>query len=735
MLSKYKYTIIISVFLLLAVTISSSSGLFKNINNNIYDYYLELNQTRQKNSRLVLVKIDDKTIKELDGWPIKRTAYVQLLEIIFKNKAQAAGFFLEFSSQVDKKNDELFLKALQRYPTIVLTPFTFNTKKPDTTYWQKLTHSTILSHDVLISDEDEVVRNFIPVLNNVPSFAFALLNTYNNKQFSFKEISNTVYIKQKPFTQANSTLIPVHFKTSQFNFPSYSLVDVLNHKVNGNVFNNKIVLIGLTKERSTAFYKTPFSKNNSISNKIAPIYIQAQIIDAFLNYSLISKLDPVYIFIFLVVYIPIIVKIIKELNIPRQVSIIMAISVLELLLTYAAFKLFHFWISPLYMLVSNLYMLIIITIVSQLKVSRFLDSYLEELEAKTDQQTSSASELSVDSKLHTLKEITSLIEKDRDIFDTVLSSVRSLIVLFNKEGEVIYSNTKSSALSIEALITRIDFKTALNALKTDQKYSCYFKHNNKEFEFILNKAREDLFTGVFNDITEIAQINETKNTIVRMLSHELKTPLTSIMLSCDCLFALNTNEKLENYINRIIGQTDFIREIISDFLELNKIEIAEFELHKTPLNIQDLFDSLTEHFADICESKTIKLNLNYKNLPAPVINADKKYLTIAFKNLIDNALKYSPENTEINIQFGIVESNLQVLFIDQGYGMEQDCIEKLFKKFYRIKNDKTEHIQGTGLGLSFVKKIIELHNGTINVASQPGLGTTFTVSLPANSFL
>lgn len=729
MILKYKYPFITSIIIILAVIMTSYTGVFKNINDNIYDYYLQLNKSNVLNNQVVIVKIDEKTIKKLGSWPIDRHYYSDLLEIIFDNGAKVAGIYLEFSTPIDQAGNDLLLKSLREHPIVTLTPYTFNRSEPDNEYWNEIRANVNLSHDILNVDKNEFVRNFSPVLNQTPSFSLAVLNAYDKKAFNYNKPDNSICLKKQIYDNANRLKSPINYKTPFYQFKSYSLSDILDGNYQKDDFKDRIVLVGLTKERLIPFYKTPLSTKFSFSGKVPPIVIQAQIIDAFLNDRLVNIPDSIYLYIFIIVYIPLLIVILKQHNIVRQVVTLSILSIMEVLLSFIIFTTITYWISPLLFLCSNLYILIITTLITHFKVSNFLDRYIGELSNKKEVSSKDAS---VDNKLLTLKEITSLIEKDRDILDTILNSFKSIIVLFNENGEIIYTNSQNSILPLTMLLKEICFielKTLLEE-KEDKDYRKYFNFNNLEIEFIANKARDNLYTGVFNDITEISQINETKNTIARMLSHELKTPLTSILLSCDAVLGVNKKDRLENYIGRIIDQAEFIKEIIIDFLELNKIEMSEFQLNKSPFNICSLFDTIIKGFIDITESKNIVINTNLDLYPSLEISGDKKYLTIVFKNLIDNAIKYSSPGSEVVINCEELEDTIQISVIDQGFGIEDECLDALFKKFYRIKTSQTEEIQGTGLGLSFVKKIIELHQATINVKSEVNKGSTFIVSLP-----
>lgn len=729
MILKYKHLLITSIIIILAVVVSSYTSLFKNLNDNIYDYYLQLNKSDTTNKQIVIVKIDEKTIKDLGPWPIDRSYYSELAKILFDNGAKVAGIYLEFSSPVGEDSDLTFITSLSKYPIVTLTPYTFNLKQPENEYWGKIKANVILSHDILSINQNEFVRNYSPVLNKTPSFSLAVLNAFNNKDFNYNKSENTVSLKHNIFNKAGQQSLSINFKTPFYDFKTYSLVDVLSGNYNEDAFKDKIVLVGITKERMIPFYKTPFSKKFSFSGKVPPLVIQAQIIDSILNDEYLNTPDTIILYLILVLYIPLLVTVLRKLSILRQIFILFSLSVIEILISFGVFSAITYWISPLLFLCANIYILIITSLITHFKVSNFLDTYIKELTGKKDNLSIDAS---VDNKLVTLKEITSLIEQDRDILDTILNSFKSAIVLFDENGEVVYSNNRVEQLPLNNLLKEVNFSEFKLIVDQDKNkdYRKYFNFNNLEIEFIANKARDNLYAGIFNDITEISQINETKSTIARMLSHELKTPLTSIILCCDVILGIKNKDKLDNYIYRIINQAEFIKEVISEFLELNKIEFAEFQLQKEKILLVDLFTSIIEGFKDLLDNKNITIKDNLDKFSSLQLNGDKKYLIIVFKNLIDNAIKYTNPDTEITIQCEELDNAVQISITDQGFGMQEEDLENLFKKFYRIKTSQTEEIQGTGLGLSFVKKIIDLHNATIDVKSEVNKGTTFIITLP-----
>jgi two-component system phosphate regulon sensor histidine kinase PhoR len=154
--------------------------------------------------------------------------------------------------------------------------------------------------------------------------------------------------------------------------------------------------------------------------------------------------------------------------------------------------------------------------------------------------------------------------------------------------------------------------------------------------------------------------------------------------------------------------------------------------YKEPLRLEELIGRVRELMLPEAEAKGLKLKLHAKR-PIPAVHGDRSNLEGVFTNLVNNAIKYTPEGGEITIRVRGTGKNVGVQVSDTGIGISKENLSRIFDRFYRVKSDKTRQIVGTGLGLSIVKHIVEAHLGTISVESEEGGGSTFTVVLPAGS--
>jgi signal transduction histidine kinase len=216
-----------------------------------------------------------------------------------------------------------------------------------------------------------------------------------------------------------------------------------------------------------------------------------------------------------------------------------------------------------------------------------------------------------------------------------------------------------------------------------------------------------------------------------VLSHELKSPLNAIEGYLKIMEEKQVGENINDYasmIDRSLVRIKGMRNLIIDMLDLTRLESGKKSRHISVVDLNFLAKMAIDTIKPLAIQSNIKLNAEIDDVVN--INADSDEIEIIFNNLLSNAVKYNRENGEINF---IVKRNIkgvEIIVQDSGIGMAKEDIPKLFSEFSRIKTVETRHISGTGLGLSITKKMVELYNGTIEVDSEPNVGTTFKIKLP-----
>lgn len=216
-----------------------------------------------------------------------------------------------------------------------------------------------------------------------------------------------------------------------------------------------------------------------------------------------------------------------------------------------------------------------------------------------------------------------------------------------------------------------------------------------------------------------------------VLSHELKSPLNAIEGYLKIMEEKQVGDNIADYssmIDRSLVRIKGMRNLIIDMLDLTRLESGKKSRKINKVDLNFLAKMAIDTIKPLAIQHNIKINSEIDN--EIIINADSDEIEIILNNLLSNAVKYNRENGEVNFIVKRKESGIEMIVQDNGIGMAEEDIPKLFAEFSRIKTVETRNISGTGLGLSITKKMVELYNGSIKVESKPNVGTTFIVKLP-----
>ncbi|RMF69855.1 MAG: HAMP domain-containing protein [Calditrichaeota bacterium] len=236
---------------------------------------------------------------------------------------------------------------------------------------------------------------------------------------------------------------------------------------------------------------------------------------------------------------------------------------------------------------------------------------------------------------------------------------------------------------------------------------------------------------VLRDITKEKEIDRMKTELVSMVAHELRSPLTCISGFSELLLDPTiTQEQSEEYATIILKESNRLSELINKFLDISKIEAGKSQLRKSPVDMKMLIEKVLDFNAQLADKKSIRVNFEAPK-EVTILNLDRDMMEQAVLNLFSNAVKYSPKGARITVRLREDDSSLIFDVEDTGYGISEKSLPHIFDKFYRITdNEQVRDIMGSGLGLSLVREIVEIHGGSIKVKSMLGKGSTFTVILP-----
>lgn len=235
---------------------------------------------------------------------------------------------------------------------------------------------------------------------------------------------------------------------------------------------------------------------------------------------------------------------------------------------------------------------------------------------------------------------------------------------------------------------------------------------------------------VFHDITEIKKLEQVRKDFVANVSHELKTPITSIKGFTETLLdgAKEDKESLEMFLNIILKESDRLQSLILDLLELSKIEQQGYTLSISEVDVVQLVNDVQQILHKKADEKEIHLLLEGDEKPI-MVEGDPYRLKQVIINLMTNAIAYTLKGGSVKVVLKEGKNSVVMKIVDTGIGIEPDEISRIFERFYRVDKDRSRNSGGTGLGLAIVKHLVEAHKGKISVQSEVNKGTTFTIEL------
>jgi two-component system phosphate regulon sensor histidine kinase PhoR len=238
---------------------------------------------------------------------------------------------------------------------------------------------------------------------------------------------------------------------------------------------------------------------------------------------------------------------------------------------------------------------------------------------------------------------------------------------------------------------------------------------------------------VFHDVTELRRLERTRQDFVANASHELKTPLASIKAFTETLldWALHDESVNVRFLERIDEQATRLNQLILDLLSLARLESGEEAFQHGPLCLVPVLDSCVEAHRARAETKSLGLTFQAGDLGDETqVLADEEAIRQIVDNLIDNAIKYTPEGGSVRVSAFADGNAVSVEVADTGIGIPREDLPRIFERFYRVDKARSRELGGTGLGLSIVKHLIQSIGGQIDVSSRVGSGSTFTIELP-----
>ena len=345
-----------------------------------------------------------------------------------------------------------------------------------------------------------------------------------------------------------------------------------------------------------------------------------------------------------------------------------------------------------------------------------------------------------------LKDKLSEVSTKKNQIETILLHMTDGIIAFNMEGEIILINPAAKKflsispednsfndifrkyeidINMEKIIYLETWTSTEKRFQVDDRYVKVFFAPFKDEE-----DRPDGVIAVIQDITEHVKLDNMQKELVADVSHELKTPITSIMGYADTLLEGGYDaETQEKFLNVIASESRRMARLVTDLLTLSRYDSNKKKTQKESFDLGELVKRCQEKLAIEIKKKQHKVNC-FVTADVPLVYADKYDIERVVLNILTNSIKYTPEGGEIKIYVGFVYNDAYIKIFDNGIGIPEEDLSRIFERFYRVDKARSREMGGTGLGLSIAKEILDKNGGSIDIKSKVGEGTEVVIRIP-----
>lgn len=345
-----------------------------------------------------------------------------------------------------------------------------------------------------------------------------------------------------------------------------------------------------------------------------------------------------------------------------------------------------------------------------------------------------------------LRDTLSEVENERTKLSTLFLHMTDGVVAFGSTGTLIHYNPAATTMLARSLDPSCRFEeifgqeadfTFLLALQKPQYVETEKTVGERSLELFLAPFAAEGTPGgviaVIHDVTEQRKNEQTRREFVANVSHELRTPLTNIKSYAETISTAGDELPLElrnNFLGVIVGEADRMTRIVQDLLTLSKFDYGKMEMHISRFSFSKAVSDVVDAVSIDAHNHGHTLTLNIKN-PVPEVNGDRERIVQVLMNVVSNAIKYTPDGGRIEITAGASGFHVWARVCDNGIGIPEKDLPRLFERFYRVDKARSRESGGTGLGLSIAREILNQHKGDIRVESESGKGTDVTITLPA----
>jgi len=759
--------------------------------NFVYDFWLEIHPLHVSPS-IVLVDIDDASIEALGRWPWPRDFHAELANRLADDGASAVVYDILFTEP--SAEDVQLAQALGRRPSflpILLTPADTIEGDVELPVTPLARQADGLGHINLEADSDGIVRSvalyqksgggrwpqlMVPVANAIRDGTISLPGQPRIKQLP-------------PITMGGSggdrVLIP--FSSNAENYQHVSFVDVLAGRVPADVLKNRIVLVGVTASGLYEHFATPLSGE---LGSMPGVYVHADVLDMLMNGTMIHQAAVQWIALASLAPLVILLAGLFTLTPSRALILMIALVAASFAASAALLVWGRIWLSPVPVVIA---LLAVFLVWNWRRLEMTMGYLREKLHQFADEpyllgKVSLGNEkfggdpLAQQMALMT-RAIQQLQDMRRFVWDS-LDNVPELVFVADSDGTVRFINREARehfaqpgvsvdtdvGRPIQELLGGLSFvkpvivDEAAPSLRAKENWPALLDPSRQEYaplmaqgievrdeasarDYILRYARHDSvqnktvgWIACLFDISALHHARRQREEALQLLSHDMRSPQASILTLIEGerkRGEINTGpmrktmEHIESYARRTIL-------LAENFVHLARAESEDYKFET--INFSDLLFDASDEVWPQAQVKHIQINMP-RNLEQMAgqgwVSVDRSMMTRALVNILNNAVKYSPPDTEITCSVHVRtpegangHASLVCAIQDQGYGMTVQEQARLFEPFRRFHTKSQPQVDGLGLGMTFVRAVVSRHEGDIAVVSEPGKGTTITISLP-----
>lgn len=757
----------------------------------LYDRLMQLD-SRPARDDIIIVGIDSHSLSELGKWPWPRQRHAELIRQIDAAQPLAIGMdfvFTEAEERDDqfKNGDQQLAEALVHSNNVVLPLISENAGKGLTTVRPiplLASAARQLAHINLELDKDGVVRSVFlrEGMNGEwwPHFSLALADVASKiapgteTYLPGERLSATLRnAPSESGTWQRDYLMHIPFAGSSGHFRSVPYVSVLRGEVPAAFFKNKYVLVGPTASAMSDSFPTPVSGNEGM---ISGVEINANILAALLDQRSIRSVQGGYLYLFNLTAVAVALLAYQLLS-PRKALLTTAmVGLIALLGSWAALRYSGYWASPTSVLLA---LIIAYPLWSWRRLEaaiRFLAEEFRVLNKEPhllpefiDEDEIRPVRALTDTLEQSINDMREAVDRVRDLRQFVSDSLASLpdaTLVTTTDGNVLLSNRPAldyfASIGMpkvnDALVPYLFAKMSSpqnTEYATEDSFSWWnildINHTKamsqgvevrdpKGKDLLIKSApcyngEKQLVGWIVSmiDITSVRAAERSRDETLHFISHDMRAPQASILALLELQKDRATALPMEDFMSRIEKASRATLGLADNFVQLAQAESQDYRFEEA--DFQDILLVATEEMWSLARSKNIRIQTQIQDEEFPVL-VDQSLMTRVLTNLLSNAIKYSPRNTTITCSL-IREQHLADAVIvcsiaDQGYGITRADQSKLFQRFQRFKTNEQPKNDGVGLGMVFVKAVLDRHQAKIDFTSVPNEGTTFHIRIPAD---